>query len=283
MIKPISLLFILMLLSGCGKPVAPAARKTTPQRIISLSPNITETLYELNLNDRLVGISRFSTSSTNSGIAIVGDFLNINYESIVGLRPDLVILEQSAETPKARLESLGIPYLETGSLTLADVTASVQAIGAACGATEEAAQLNEALQERIDAARNMPARRPRVLITFGAFSNPSEVEQVYAFGAGCIHSELLEIAGGDNLVAGGRPSVQLSREALIRLNPEMIIELTTGGPGNSWSNLSTIDAVQNNRIYVLDGLYTCIPSPGNLMQTLEDFSRMIRQENVTHD
>ena len=99
----------------------------------------------------------------------------------------------------------------------------------------------------------------------------------HAFGASCIHSELLGLAGADNVVADSRPSVTLSREAVIRLNPELIIELSAGGPTNHWQELSSVDAVQHNRIYVLDGSYTTIPSPRCLMQTLTDFSRIIRQ------
>jgi len=106
------------------------------------------------------------------------------------------------------------------------------------------------------------------------------VQQVLAFGADSIHSELLAVAGGDNVIADTRPSVILSREAVIRLDPELIIELSAGGPSNNWSNLRSIDAVRNDRIHVLDETYTTIPSPGCLLQTLEDLSEIIRQTEI---
>lgn len=269
-----------LLLCSCGKPAAPPAVDHPPERIISLAPNITDTLDDLGLGNRLVGISRFSGTDSVSDLPIVGDFMNINYEAVIALQPDLVVLEKSSDEQKARLEILGIPYLETGSLTIGDILASIRQIGEVCEVEEQAAELIARLERQIAAARNTPSRRLRTLITFGEFSNASKVEQIYAFGSGCLHSEMLEIAGGDNVISNSRPSVVLSREAIIRLNPELIIELTIGGPTNRWENLSSVDAVRNGKVHVLDGTYTCIPSPGCFIKTLEDLSRIIRQNNL---
>lgn len=247
------------------------------ERIISLAPNITETLYDLGLDNKLVGISRFSDSTVESDLPIVGDFMNINYEAILSLQPDLVILEKSSDDQKARLESLGIPYLETGSLTLSEIEESIRRIGETCDARSEADELIMQIHEKMDALRNTPSHRPRTLIAFSDYSGASTVEQVYAIGLGSIHSELLNIAGGENMVRTRQPFVTLSSEAVLRLDPELIIELSTGGPANDWSSLSTVDAVGNKRIHILEGTYTTIPSPRCLMQTLADFSRIIRQ------
>ena len=279
MIKNI-LALALLLLSGCDKPPELASPGHPPERIISLAPNITDTLHDLGLGNRLVGISRFSETDSVSDLPVVGDFMNINYEAVISLQPDLVVLEKSSDDQKARLENLGIPYLETGSLTIGEILDSIRQIGAVCEVEEQAAELTAQLEQQIDAARNTPSYRPRTLITFGEFSNSSKVEQVYAFGADCLHSEMLAIAGGDNVVSNTNPSVTLSREAIMRLNPELIIELTIGGPSNQWENLSSVDAVQNDQIHVLDGPYTCIPSPGCFIKTLGDFSRIIRQNTL---
>lgn len=267
----------LLILVGCGKPAAPPEADHPAERIISLAPNITHTLQDLGLENRLVGISRFSAGDTESGLPVVGDFMNINYEIIIALKPDLVILEKSSEAQQVRLTHLDIPVLETGSLTLAEILDSIQQIGKVCHAEEQAAELLAKMARQMDNARSTPPHRPRTLIAFSDFSNQSGIEQVYAFGSSCIHSELLAIAGGDNVVRDAHPSVTLSREALLRLNPELIIELSAGGPTNQWTNLSSIDAVRNNNIHVLSGSYTTIPSPGYLMQTLDDFSRIIKQ------
>jgi iron complex transport system substrate-binding protein len=280
MIKRATFLFALALLCGCGKPTVPSNTGHPPERIISLAPNITDTLQDLGLGNRLVGISRFSSGQETSDLPVVGDFMNINYEAVISLQPDLVVLEKSSDDQKARLENLGIPYLETGSLTIGEILNSIRQIGEVCEVEEQASELIAQLEQQIDAARNTPSYRPRTLITFGEFSNSSKVEQVYAFGADCLHSEMLAIAGGDNVVSNTNPSVTLSREAIMRLNPELIIELTIGGPSNHWENISSVDAVQNDQIHVLDAPYTCIPSPGCFIKTLGDFSLIIRQNTL---
>jgi iron complex transport system substrate-binding protein len=269
-----------LMLPGCGRNPVPKIADHPPERIISLAPSITDTLYDLGLDSRLVGVSRFGGAQHASDIPVVGDFMNVNYERIVSLRPDLVIIEQSADAQKARLGSLGIPYLETCSLSIDDVVKSILAIGSACDADVHAQTLVNQFSQRMEELRNQLPHRPRTLMTFSDFSNGDRVEQVYAFGADCIHSELLSIAGGDNVVTETRPSVTLSREAVIRLNPELIIELNAGGPANHWDNLPSVDAVQHNRIFVLDGTYTTIPAPGSLLQTLEDLSTIVRQSHL---
>ncbi|HSR88056.1 MAG TPA: ABC transporter substrate-binding protein, partial [Pontiella sp.] len=267
----------LLLLLGCGKPAEQASTGHPPERIVSLAPNITDTLSDLGLEARLVGISRFSDTDSTSALPIVGDFMNINYEAVVSLQPDLVVLEKSSDDQKARLDSLDIPYLETGSLTIGEILNSIRSIGEVCKVEEQAEEMITRLERQIDTARNAPSRRPRTLLTFSDFSNHTKIEQVYAFGSACIHSELLGIAGANNVVTDSRPSVTLSREAIIRLDPELIIELSAGGPTNHWENLANVDAIKHHRIYVLDGPYTTIPSPGFLMRTLADFSRIIRE------
>ena len=266
---------ILLFLTGCGKRESARITADAPQRLIALAPNLTATLDDLNLGDRIVGITRFSDPGENQNLPIVGDFMNLNYEAIFALKPDLVLLEKSADAAKSRLDALGIPYLETASLTLEQVFETIQALGKACHAESAATELTQTFRAEIERARNKMSRRPRTLICFGDLSGTESIEQVYAFGADCIHSELLQIAGGDNVVKDARPSVALSREAIIRLNPELIIELTPGGSASHWESLPSVEAVRNHRIHVLTGNYTTIPSPRNLMKTLNDLAEII--------
>ena len=273
------LCLVLAVLAGCGRPDHAGIPEEVPRRIISLAPNITETLRDLGLESKLVGVSRFGDTD-HSGIPVVSDFMSVNYEAVLSLRPDLVILERSSDDQKARLQSLGIPYLETCSLSLADIRASILEIGRVCNVKEDSEKLIGRMKAQMEARHNALDHRPRTLMVFSDFSDQDQVDQIYAFGAECIHSELLEIAGGDNVVTNNRPSVILSREAVIRLNPELIIELSAGGPTNNWNHLQSIDAVQNHRIHVLAETYTTIPSPGSIVQTLNDISAIIRRNEL---
>ena len=97
---------------GCGKPAQPAVLEHPPERIISLAPNITETIYALDLGDKLVGATTYCTyPEAARAVPRIGGFGQFNYEAIVAARPDLVILHKEYETDKALLQGLGIPYL----------------------------------------------------------------------------------------------------------------------------------------------------------------------------
>ena len=283
MINRITLLFTALLLTGCGKPAQPIAMDHPPERISSLAPNITETLYALGLDNKLVGVTTYCLyPEAARALPKIGGFGQFNYEAIVTLQPDLVILHKEYDVEKVRLASLGIPTLETGTYFIADIFETIRTIGEACGAAERANELIQNMETRIAELRtgDMHVAPPRVLLTFGS----GDIETIQAFGPACIHSELLKIAGGQNVIEGKLPFATLSREAVLRLNPDIIIELAPelddgAEPSKHWKKLSPVNAVQNNRIHVLTGDYTCIPGP-RFTQTLDDFAEIIRQNDL---
>jgi iron complex transport system substrate-binding protein len=250
-----------------------------PERIISLAPNITETLFAIGQGPKVVGATTFCTYPPQAAdLPRIGGFGQFNYEAIVSLKPDLVILHEEYESEVERLNSLGIPYLKTGSYFTADILETIRKIGSACDAVPEAETLIGELETRISALPRPAGQPKRVLITFSG-SADEDIEQVHAFGASCLHNELIELAGGKNIVESRLPYALLSKEAIIRLDPEIIIELAPGveppeNPAVAWKSVSSITAVQNNEIYVLTGDYTCIPGP-RFVQTLEDLSNII--------
>ena len=282
MIKRIHFLCILLLFTSCSKQ--PVAEKSTgiPQRIISLAPDITEIAYALGLGNKLVGATTYCTyPDLAKKVPRVGGFGQFNFEAIVSLKPDLVILHWKYEAEKTRLQGLGIPYLETRTEYMEDIIYSIQKVGQACGAETKADQLITDLQRRISNHQKQPEKRPRVLVTFEG--DAATLDQIYAFGTHCLHNELLELAGGTNVVHNNLSFSTLSKEAVIRLNPDIIIQLAPGmeapeDPSKPWKELHGIKAVKNNRIYVLTGDHTCIPGP-RFIQILENFAAVIGQNN----
>ncbi len=280
MINRITFLFIFALLCGCDKPAQPAVLDHPPERIISLAPNITETLYALGLGDKLVGNTPHCTyPEAAREVQKVGSFGSFSYETIVSLKPDLVILHKEYEAEKARLKSLNFPTLETGSYFIADILEGIQRIGAACNVQERADKLIGQLERRITQLQSAHLNPPRVLITFGSASDGP----IQAFGSACLHNELLEIAGGKNVIEGELPFATLSREAILRLNPDIIIVLAPelknpDAASKQWEKFTSVNAVQHHRIHILTADYTCIPGP-RFLRTLEDFAKIIRQND----
>lgn len=279
MINRVILLCTLLLLAGCGKPVKQNSLGAVPDRIISMAPNITEIIYALGLGEKLVGATTHCTYPMAARkVPRIGGFEQFNYEAIILLNPDLVILHKEYDTDKSRLHDLGIPYIETCSYFIADILETIHSIGSACGTEQQAVELIEQLHSRIVKLHYDHPDPPRVLIAFGGTAG-DDIGQIHAFGTECIHNELLEIAGAKNVLTGKLPYSILSREAILRLNPDIILVLapeleTIARERAKWATFDAVTAVKNNRVHILTNDYTCIPGP-RFIQTLEDFSHII--------
>jgi iron complex transport system substrate-binding protein len=280
MINRFTFLFALALLCGCGKPTRPVTSGPPPERIISLAPSVTETLYALGLEDKLIATSTYCRyPEAAQKLPKIGDYGNYNFEAILSMKPDLVILLTEFDAEKYRLDGLGIPYLETGTYFISDIMETIKNIGATCGAKAAAEKLIAQLNSRMDSVQNKDRSRPRTLMVFNRQPSSGDVEQIHAFGTECLHNELLELAGGQNVMEGKLPFAILSREAILRLNPDVIIELTAADtapddPSEPWKKLSSVNAVRNNRITVITGNRTFIPGP-RFIDTLEDLTQAL--------
>ena len=118
-----------------------------PRRIVSLAPSLTETLFALGRGDRVVGVTRYCTHPANVlGLPKVGGHLDPNFEAIVLLEPDLVVLIPSSHENRLRLESLGIRVLEIDQHDVGAVLESVSAVAEACGVADRGTALREELE-----------------------------------------------------------------------------------------------------------------------------------------
>jgi iron complex transport system substrate-binding protein len=269
-------LFFLGGVASCKPEKKPDQTKKIPERLISLAPNITETVYLLGLGEKLVGDTTACTYPPEArSLPKVGGFGQFNYEAILALHPDLVLVHKEYTEEQRHLRALGLRTLQTGTFCVKEILESIQLIGETCGASETAEQLLEQMKKRIYEVQTRAetlSHHPRVLVCFG-----DEFSDVFmAFGPQCLHGELLEMAGGENVVEAQLPFARLSLEAIIRLNPEIIIELLSNPAqkGRNWNRLLQVDAVQKKQIYQICGDYTCIPGP-RFLRILEDFSDII--------
>ena len=126
-----------------------------PARIVSLLPSLTETVCALGACERLVGVDRFSNwPESVSLLPILGGFEDVQVERLYALRPDAVLVAESARVID-RLESLGLTVIALEPRSLDDVGRTVTTLGAVLGLPDAA----EALLARIDAERTAAAAR----------------------------------------------------------------------------------------------------------------------------
>jgi len=271
----------IVLATGCGGGVATGDRLAPatlapgdPQRIVALAPSLTETLFALDLGERVVGVTRFCSYPPEAQeLPEVGGYLDPNYEALVSLQPDLVILMQSHTEAERRLGSLGIPVLMVDQHDVAGVLDSINTIAAACGVSERGADLRRMIEDRLNAVRAMVASslRPTVVLVVGHETGGGPVRSVWAAGPDTFYDDVLRLAGGVNVVAGSLARYpELGREGLAVLDPDVVLDMVAGlGERNldietlqsAWRGLTELRAVREERVRILEGDFMVVPGP----------------------
>ena len=189
-----------------------------PQRVVSLLPSLTEAVCELGACDRLVGVDTYSNwPAPVRALPHVGGLEDASIETIVSLRPDLVLLPVSSRA-LARLEGMGIKVLALEPKTLADVQRVLGKVGQALGVAGASAAW-----ERIDAgvdaaARSLPPALRGTTVYFEVNSGP------YAASESSFIGEMLARIGAANVVPGALgPFPKLNPEFVVRADPQLIM------------------------------------------------------------
>lgn len=172
-----------------------------PERIVSLVPSVTETLFALGLGGRVAGVTEFCTYPPEAAARPrVGSYASPSLEAVAALAPDLVFASADMTRPAAvsRLEALGVPVYVVYPRSLAQTAWTLRAIGAVAGAPDAGERLAaelEAAVRRVEAAVSGRAR-PRVLLCV-------MVQPLVAAGPGTLADDLIAAAGGRNCVPPG--------------------------------------------------------------------------------
>lgn len=266
------------LLSDARAIAAPPA----PQRIVSLAPSITETLFALGVGSEVVGVSQYSDyPEAARQLPQVGTYVTPNVETIVGLRPTLVIGLSSSSNQRAMqaFEMMGFSILTVGEGSLTDIEQTITLIGHRVGRDAAAAEVIAGMRRRFAAIeqRLKGADSPKVLMLVGH-------QPLVAVGSSNFLSELITMAHGTNIAANtGEAWPRLSMEYVIATSPAVIIDGQMGSdavsPTNFWHQYPTIPAVQHNRLYGYEEDPLLKPGP-RVWQSLEILAAMIHPELV---
>jgi len=226
-----------------------------PERIVSAAPTPTEILFAVGAGDLVVGVDDYSDYPAEvSNITKVGSY-TLSTEVIISLQPDLVV--SSDLVPISQLELLedrGIPFVVLATRTLDDVLKDIRLVGILTGHVEEANDLADSLEERIDAVTEKTMAedvvKPRVYLEYYPY---------WTYGPGSFGNDLIALAGGMNIAENTTSEYpMLSSEFIIAQDPEIIVytigymTTTTAEEISSRSGWSGITAVVSGDIYSMD-------------------------------
>lgn len=251
----------------------PEAASGPPQRLVSLAPAITEILFDLGAGDRVKGVTNYCDyPKTAMHLPKVGGYYDLNYEAVLALRPDLVILLPAQQEQRLKLQQMGLKTYTVDLNTLSSIMSSMLMLGLVCHQESQAVMMMQQFERQIyAAARPATGPRPKVMLVIDRDYDQSGLHGVTIVGQGDFYGGMLTLLGAQNVFRRPYPRYpQLSAESILALNPDVIIELiavpekikrTPKELLGDWATLPGLKACQNGRIHLLTGEYTVIPGP----------------------
>ena len=193
-----------------------------PRRIVSLVPSVTEIVFALGAEDRLVGRTDFCEYPPAArGKPSVGGMVNPSLETLVALKPDLVIAtdEGNREETFQQLARLRIPTYLVHATRLSALLDLIERVGELTGHAAAVAPLADGLTRRVDAVRRAVAPFPRPRVLYVIWPEPLIVP-----GRESLLTELIDVAGGESVTGQERQAyVRFSVEAAVALAPQVIV------------------------------------------------------------
>jgi iron complex transport system substrate-binding protein len=260
------------------------------RRIVSMAPSITETLYALGLGDRVVGVTRDCKypPEVNDKVRI-GGYFDPNFEAILALKPDLVVMLEEHEQSLPGLEKLKLETLAVSHKTIDGIIESFRTIGRVCGKGPEGRRMACDYENRLERIRRKTRLlpRPSVLMALDRTLGCGHLADVYVVGADDYFDRMIELAGGQNVYRdrGVRYPV-VSPEGMLWLNPDVIVDLVPKQVleridrqtiAADWNELAELEAVKNHRVLVFAQDYAHVPGP-RFFRVVEDLARLLHPE-----
>lgn len=263
-------------LDDAGDPLPPPA---TRSRIVSLSPATTEILFALGAGPRLVGRTTWDLWPEEARqVPDLGNGIRPSIETVIGARPDLVVLYASNENRDAAraFRAANIAVITLRINQIAEFERATTLLGDAVGEPQRARVVVDSVRATLERVRAATAGRERPTVFMLSWETP-----LMTIGSGSFLSELVEIAGGRNVFADlASPSPQVTFEEVLRRDPRFIL----GGPVTA-SNLGTnerwrlLPAVREGRVLIMDTLL--VGRPGvRLGEAAVSLARLIHPGSI---
>jgi cobalamin transport system substrate-binding protein len=253
-----------------------------PMRIIPLAPNLTEILYALGLGDRVVGVTNHCNFPPEASLKPkVGSYINLNVEEIISLSPDLAIgtVDGNERIILDLLEQAKVKVFFVNPRSVRQVIDTILTLGRLCGAPERAQTLSRALTKRVNRVIERTGSRKKPLVFLQI-----QIQPIMTVNKNTVHNDLIRLAGGRNMAAEEPVTYpRISIEEVIQRKPEVILisSMERGGrfekARQDWLKWTSIPAVQNKRVYLIDSDLIDRPSP-RLIDGLEIMARYIHPE-----
>jgi len=252
-----------------------------PQRIISLSASATETLFAIGAGPRVVAVDLYSDVPEAARALTKIDFSRPSPEQVVALKPDLLLMTGRQRDQVQHFRDLGLPAVYVGDPgSLKGVLDHILLIARATGDDARGATLVRDMRAHIEAiersVRDAP-NRPRVFYEL--------TPALHTAGPASFIGSMLSTLRVENVAAGPTPFLQLTSEALIARDPQVILLAEVGPSKVTPSSVAArpgwgaVSAVRNGRVHHVDADRANRAGP-RIVDALEEIARLCYPDHI---
>lgn len=223
------------------------------KRIVSLAPHLTEILYAAGLGEKIVGAVDYSDYPKDArSIPRIGAYNRIDIESLIGLKPDLVVAwkEGNGEKSIEAITSLGVPVYLNAPRDIDSIATTIQNLGRLGGNEAFARQTADHFRAQFQILRQQYANRQPISVYYQISPQP-----LMTLNKEHVVSQLIEMCGGHNVFSDlSVIAPVVTVEGVLKANPEVIIASgMTGGMSpeglGEWRKWPDIEAVKRDNLY----------------------------------
>ncbi|WP_167613610.1 ABC transporter substrate-binding protein [Maribellus sediminis] len=247
------------------------------KRVVSLAPSVSEIIYLVGAQDQLVGCTSYCTIAANDSVPVVGNAIDVNMEALFALQPDLVLaMELTKQQDISAMKKLGIKVeLMKSPRNFEEICEQTLHIAGLLGKAAEAEKLVASTRQRVAEISRLAKNQKHRKIFFQLGANP-----IFSVLDNTFMNDYITICNGENIAAGLTKGT-VTRESVLIKNPDVIIVATMGGFGEEemkvWKTYPEIEAVKNNKVFLISSETSCNPTPTSFVSALEDVYKFVSQ------
>lgn len=239
----------------------------TDIRLISLSPSITEYIYDTGLDKYLIADTIFCNYPEDAkNKEKIGFFNDTNYEQIAKLKINTAIIQQNMKQQKDKLESMGIKVIEINNNTINDTISAYDILGEAFNIKNITDKRKKQINTEIEnIKKSLPKNKEKYSAVISIFRNyGKEISNFTAAGGNNLYNDILEILNINNPLKKLPQYTEVSKESILNINPDFIFDMYHGNDYKlaykDWEDMP-LKAVKDNNIIILYEDYISLPGP----------------------
>lgn len=239
--------------------------ESEPQRIASMAPSLTETVFALGEGEKVVGVTTADDYPPEvRKLPKIGDFQQVNVEKVIELDADLLLVSfeySTRERAEELEEQTGADVVVVDPGSLEEAVASMELVGRAVGAPGRGERLRSRLERELREISEAVEGRPRPTVFYELWHDPLQT-----VGPGSFIHDAIVLAGGRNIAAStGKPYPTYSTETLIRKDPDYYLVGSSSGVSpeevKERPGYSALSAVRRGRVVVVNDDLINRPGP----------------------